>query len=341
MLTIDGSAGEGGGQILRTCLALSLVTGTPFRIENVRAGRARPGLLRQHLTAVKAAAEVGAADVAGAELGSRELVFRPGAVRAGEYHFAVGTAGSACLVAQTVLPPLLLARGPSALVIEGGTHNPAAPPWDYLARVFFPLLDRMGARVTTSLERFGFFPAGGGRLRVEIEPVTSLAPLSLLERGEIVGRRARALIAHLPRSVGERELKAVSSKVSGLEDALEVVEVEETPGPGNALLVELTCEHVTEIFTGFGERGVRAEKVAEGVAFEVRQYLAAHVPAGPHLADQLIVPIALAGEGAFRTVPLTRHSQTNLEVVQRFLPLRAKCSSEESGAILVEIARSS
>src|SRR5262245_17125561 len=174
MIIIDGSSGEGGGQILRTALALSLVTGTPFRIQKIRAGRPKPGLLRQHLTAVQAAVEVGSASASGAELGSQELSFWPGKVRAGAYRFAIGPAGSACLVVQTVLPPLLLAGGPSSLVVEGGTHNPFAPPWDFLARAFFPLLQRMGARVSTTLERHGFFPAGGGRLRVEIEPGPAL-----------------------------------------------------------------------------------------------------------------------------------------------------------------------
>jgi RNA 3'-phosphate cyclase len=191
MLTLDGSAGEGGGQILRSALALSLLTGTPFRIEKIRARRAKPGLLRQHLTAVQAAARIGSAQVEGAELGSRALTVRPGTVAPGEYHFAIGSAGSACLVVQTVLPPLLLASGPSVLIVEGGTHNPAAPSWDFLARVFFPLLERMGARIRTKLERHGFYPAGGGRLRVEIDPVSTLAPLELLKRGEIAERSAR------------------------------------------------------------------------------------------------------------------------------------------------------
>jgi RNA 3'-terminal phosphate cyclase (ATP) len=340
MLTLDGSAGEGGGQILRSALALSLLTGTPFRIEKIRAGRAKPGLLRQHLTAVQAAARIGSAQVEGAELGSRALTLRPGAVAPGEYHFAIGSAGSACLVVQTVLPPLLLAKGPSVLVVEGGTHNPAAPSWAYLACVFFPLLERMGARIRTTLERHGFYPAGGGRLRVEIEPVSALAPLELLKRGEIVDRSARALVAHLPRNIGERELRVVNEKLSGFSQRSEVAHLTDTAGPGNALLIELVSEHVTEIFAGYGERGVRAEEVAERVVQEVRAYLAADVPVGPHLADQLILPLALAGGGAFRTLPLTPHTETNLDVVQRFLPIRARCLADEKGCVRLEIVSS-
>ena len=339
MLTLDGSAGEGGGQILRSSLALSLLTATPFRIEQIRARRAKPGLLRQHLTAVQAAARIGCAQVDGAELGSRTLTVRPGSVAAGEYHFSIGSAGSACLVVQTVLPPLLFASGPSLLIVEGGTHNPGAPSWDFLARVFFPLLERMGARIRTRLERHGFYPAGGGRLHVEIDPVSRLALLELLERGEIADRSARALIARLPRHVAERELRVVCDQLSGFERHVRVVDVKDGAGPGNALLVELACTRVTELFAGFGERGARAEEVAERTVQEVRAYLAADVPVGPHLADQLILPLALAGGGAYRTLPLTAHSETNLEVVKRFLPIRSRCVPETKGSVRVEIDR--
>jgi RNA 3'-terminal phosphate cyclase (ATP) len=336
MLSIDGSQGEGGGQILRSALALSLITGTPFRIENIRAGRAKPGLLRQHLTAVRAAAEISGSEITGDELGSHELVVRPGAVRAGTYRFAVGSAGSACLVLQTVLPALLGANEPSHLTLEGGTHNPAAPTWDYVARVFAPLLERMGATLRTELDRHGFYPAGGGQFRVEIAPARQLAPLELLARGEPRARRARALIAHLDPEIGERELRVLRSKVSGLGDAATIVAAK-SPGPGNALSVELAYEHVTEVFTGFGERMVRAESVAQKLANEVRRYLVSDAPVGPHLADQLVLPLALSGGGVFRTLALTPHTVTNIDIVQRFLPVRLRCTNEENGAVRVEV----
>jgi RNA 3'-terminal phosphate cyclase (ATP) len=339
MLSIDGSQGEGGGQILRTALALSLLTGTPFRIDKIRAARSRPGLLRQHLAAVRAAREIGRADAGELELGATELEFRPHRVRAGEYRFDVTSAGSACLVVQTVLPPLLLAEGRSVLVVEGGTHNPTAPPWEYLARVLFPLLERMGARVRTTLERHGFYPAGGGRLRVEIEPVARLTPIELLERGAIVSRSARALVAHLPPSIGERELRIVSQELSGFEGHTEVVNATDSAGPGNALLLELVSEHVTEIFASFGERGLRAETVAERAVQQVREYLLHDAPVGPHLADQLVLPLAICGEGAFRTGPLTPHAYTNLDVVQRFLPVRAEVRPGAGSDVVVRISR--
>src|SRR6185436_4161528 len=201
MLTIDGSFGEGGGQILRTALSLSLVTGKPFRIDNIRARRKNPGLLRQHLTAVNAATEISHAEVTGAGIGSRELTFAPGSVESGDYAFAVGTAGSTTLVLQTVLPALLIANGKSQLILEGGTHNPFAPPFDFLAQAFLPLVNRMGPQVTAELERPGFYPAGGGRIRVTIEPAGELKRLDISSRGEVLARRAKAVVANLPISI--------------------------------------------------------------------------------------------------------------------------------------------
>lgn len=328
MITIDGSLGEGGGQILRTSLALSLVTGQGFRIQNIRAGRQKAGLLRQHLTAVEAAAKVGNAAVDGAALGSKELEFKPGKVRHGDYRFAVGTAGSATLVLQTVLPALIIGKEPSRLTLEGGTHNPHAPPFDFLDRAFLPLLNRMGPQVSAKLERAGFFPAGGGRFTVEITPVERLAPLDLQNRGESKGRSARAIVSNLSSGVANRELKVVSEKLGWPRECLHVEEVESN-GPGNAIILELAFEHITEVFTGFGERGVLAETVAEQVIGEVRDYLASGVPVGGHLADQLLVPLALAGSGSFLTGKLSRHTRTNIEVISKFIPVAFQ--PEESG----------
>jgi RNA 3'-terminal phosphate cyclase (ATP) len=318
MLVIDGSQGEGGGQILRSSLALSLVTGQPFRIEKIRANRSKPGLMRQHLTAVQAAAEVSGARVSGAELRSQELELRPGTVRPGRYHFAVGTAGSTTLVLQTVLPALLTASGPSQLTLEGGTHNPFAPPFDFLARAFLPLLGRLGPRIEARLERPGFYPAGGGRFEVTIEPVPRLTSLQLLERGEIRHKLATALVAGLPRRIADREIKTVRDQLSWTREHLCCEEIGNGFGPGNVLLIEIASEHVTEVFTGFGQRGVPAETVATRTVKEVQRYLAAGVPVGEHLADQLLLPLAIAGGGAFRTCAPTRHTLTNREVVQRF-----------------------
>lgn len=323
MLELDGSEGEGGGQILRTALGLSIVTGTPFRIDNIRARRERPGLQRQHLTAVLAAAEIGRADVRGAAIGSSVLTFKPSAVAStGSHTFSVGTAGSATLVLQTVLPALLGAAGLTTITFEGGTHNPMAPPFDFLERAFLPLLGRMGARVTATLERRGFYPIGGGRIRVLIEPCPKLSRLDLLERGAVRRRSARAIVSQLPVSIAQRELKVLGTELSIDRDHLRIVEEPRPQGPGNAVIVEVESEQVTEVFSAIGEKRVSAETVAARAAEEARRYLDAGVPVGEHLADQLLIPMALAGGGAFVTTPLSSHATTNIGVIERFLRCR-------------------
>jgi RNA 3'-terminal phosphate cyclase (ATP) len=323
MREIDGSRGEGGGQVLRTSLTLSLLSGEPLKIVNIRAGRQRPGLLRQHLCAVKLAAQVGDAELEGAEAGSRELTFKPRALKAGDYQCAVGTAGSATLVLQTVLPALLHAKGKSTLTLEGGTHNPMAPPFDFLARAFLPLLNRMGARVEATLERPGFYPAGGGRMTVAVEAADGLRPLELRERGEVRACSATALLAALPASIAHRELSELRQRLGWSLEQTQILEVDRAFGPGN------------EVFTAFGEKSVRAEQVANRVAGKVQEYLAAGVPVGPQLADQLLLPLALAKGGAFRTLPLTLHASTQLELLQELYGTSFRVTEQGS---TVEIA---
>jgi RNA 3'-terminal phosphate cyclase (ATP) len=337
MLTIDGSFGEGGGQILRSSLALSMVTGRPFRIEKIRAARKKPGLMRQHLTAVEAAAVLSGAEVEGAAIGSMALSFRPQGVRPGEYAFAVGTAGSTTLVFQTLLPALLRAPAPSRLSFEGGTHNPQAPPFDFLARSFLPLVNRMGARVTATLERPGFFPAGGGLFRAGIEPAATLAALSLLERGEIRRRQATAMVARLPRHIAEREVRVVGRELGWEAACLRVEEVTASRGPGNVVMIEIESRQVTEVFTSFGELGVRAEAVAARAAKEAKRYLEAGVPVGEYLADQLLLPLAVAGAGSFITMPLSRHATTQIDLIGKFLDARVSVEELPGGDCLVRV----
>jgi len=321
MLVIDGTFGEGGGQILRTSLALSLVTGKPFRIERIRANRKKPGLGKQHLTAVNAAAQVGSAHVQGNSLGSMELTFAPQQIIPGRYHFAVGTAGSSTLVLQTLLPALLIANARSELILEGGTHNPLAPSFDFLEKTFLPIIGRMGVNITVSLERPGFYPAGGGKFSAMIESTAQLSRLNLLERGIVKNCSATALLSQLPRHIGERELHILERELDWPARNLAIEEVQNPFGPGNALIAEVECEHIATVFTGFGERGVRAETVARRLAGEIREYLEADAPVDRHLADQLILPMALAGGGAFRTLAPTHHTLTNIEVVKKFLAI--------------------
>ncbi|HSH17706.1 MAG TPA: RNA 3'-terminal phosphate cyclase [Verrucomicrobiae bacterium] len=336
MITIDGSQGEGGGQILRTALALALVTGQAFRIEHIRAGRKKPGLLRQHLTAVEAATRIGNAEAEGAEIGSLKLTFKPGKVSPGEYAFAVGTAGSATLVLQTVLPALMLADEPSALRLEGGTHNPFAPPFDFLTKTFLPVLNRMGPTVTATLERPGFYPAGGGRFQVSVQPVEKLKPIELLERGELLAKRGRILLAHLPEEIGARQARMLRNKLNWPEDDFEIVRVKNSAGPGNVVMAEVESESVHEVFTGFGERDVPSGKVVGGVIDQVREFLAGSAPVGEYLADQLMIPLALAGGGSYRAIKASLHARTNAEVIGRFLE-RSLEIDDRDGAALFQI----
>jgi RNA 3'-terminal phosphate cyclase (ATP) len=331
MLTIDGSEGEGGGQILRSSLALAICTQQPFRITSIRANRDKPGLMRQHLTAVKAAAQICNAEVMGAELGSRELTFRPSAVQAGQYSFAIGTAGSCTLVLQTVLPALLSAKGTSVVSVSGGTHNRGSPPFDFLQRAFLPLLARMGADVTIDLARYGFYPRGGGEIRVSIEPVTTWSVLRLHERGERVKAFAESYVAAIPIHVAQRELEVIGRMLNWSHEQLHLRGLSNDLGPGNAVTITIQYEHVTEVFTGFGERGVRAEEVAEGAAKEARAYIAQTAPVGEHLADQLLLPMALSGAGSFTCTDVTQHLQSNALVIERFTGKRTTIEKAETG----------
>ena len=344
MIEIDGSAGEGGGQILRTSLALSMCTGQPFTLTKIRAGRAKPGLMRQHLTCVNAAAEVCGAGVQGAALNSQSLVFTPGPVRAGDYTFNVGTAGSCTLVLQTVWPALMLADAPSRLKLGGGTHNPMAPPFHFLERSYAPLLRKLGAKADLVLRRLGFYPAGGGEIEATIWPAKdSLQPFDLIERGAKLESYAECFAPALPRSVARRELEQLGASLGWSDAQLREAACRQNEGPGNALLATLVYEHVSEVFTGFGEKGVSAEQVARHVVREVRAYQVSDAALGPHLADQWALPLALAlwqrgGEASYSCAELTPHATTNFDVIERFLPVRFSPVATASGfAVKVQV----
>jgi RNA 3'-terminal phosphate cyclase (ATP) len=337
MIEIDGSVGEGGGQILRTSLALSMCTGQAFTLTRIRAGRAKPGLMRQHLTCVQAATAVSGASVAGAELGSGTLVFTPGAVRAGDYTFSVGTAGSCTLVLQTVWPALMLADAPSRLKLSGGTHNPMAPPFHFLERCYAPLLRRLGADSALTLRRLGFYPAGGGEIDATIQPAgESLRPFDLLERGPRVEAYAECLTPALPHAVARRELDVLAAQLGWSPEQLRTPTVRQNEGPGNALMATLAYAHVCELATQFGEKNVSSESVANALTRDVRAYEASTCALGPHLADQWALPMALAvwrrgGAAAMTCTELTEHSTTNFEMIARFLPVRFETRAVEGG----------
>jgi RNA 3'-terminal phosphate cyclase (ATP) len=337
VVEIDGSIGEGGGQILRTALALSMCTGVPVRISQIRAKRPKPGLMRQHLVCVQAAQAVCGATVSGAELGSMALLFEPATVSAGDHSFAIGSAGSCMLVLQTVLPALMLADGPSCLKLSGGTHNPMAPTFHFIERVFAPLLLRMGVKLEMNLRRHGFYPAGGGEVEITVCPaLEGLKPLALLVRGEPQAAYAESLIAGLPRRIADRELEVLAQALGWSSEQCQVPVLRQNEGPGNALQATLAYAHVTEVFTTFGEKAVSSDVVARRLAKEVSAYLGSSAPVGPHLADQLTLPLALAvhlsGQpGSYLCSEMTEHAWTNIDVIKRFLPVEMPVQAHEGG----------
>lgn len=343
-LTLDGSTGEGGGQILRTGLALAMVTGRLLHITRIRAGRPKPGLMRQHLACVQAAVAVCGGDAEGAELGSQTLLFTPGAVRAGDYRFQIATAGSCLLVLQTVLPALMLTEGESRVQLSGGTHNPMAPPFDFLERAFAPLVRRLGVGLDLQLQRRGFYPAGGGEVLAHITPpALALAPVDVLERGPLQDAWGEALVPGLARNIATRELDALGQRMGWTFESgrLRQPPTRQNEGPGNALIATLEYEHITEVFCQLGERSLSAEQVAKRLVDEVRDYQRSAGALGPHLADQWMLPLALAvwrsGRAArYTCTEVTQHTATNAQTIALGLPVQVQITPVKQ-AMLVEI----
>lgn len=315
MLTIDGRVGEGGGQILRSSLALSCITRRAMKLVNIRANRSKPGLRPQHLACVRAAAQISGAKVRGDAVNSRELEFRPKKVRSGDFGFQVGTAGSAALVLQTVLLPLALHGDRRSTVrIGGGTHNDKAPPVTFLQRAWLPRLHAMGLDVEVELERPGFYPKGGGSLVCSVRP-SRPKRLELSKRGQKQAIRAHVVMSGLPRAAAEEALSALRCQLS-----LDHEDVQDFRGPpGLAVMVEVESRNVTELFGGLANRGRNIEGAATGAACAALAYLAQPEPVGEHLADQLMLPMALGEGGAFRSVPPSLHTTTNADIIRRFL----------------------
>jgi len=335
VIEIDGSRGEGGGQILRTSLALSMITRRPMRMRRIRARRKKPGLQRQHLACVEAAAQLCNAQVRGAEISSQELEFTPGEGCAEQLTIDIGTAGSTTLVVQTILVPAIALGHPLNATVIGGTHNPMAPPFEFLDRVFLPHLRAMGAHVTLTLDKHGVFPAGGGRVTLAVRPASKLRPIAVVEAGPITGKRASVIIARLPTHVADRELAIVRERFKISPEDCETIDLR--GGPANILMIEIERAGSREIVAGHGEKGLRAELVAERACDEMTRYLEADVPVGVHLADQLLLPMALAHGGRFRTQgPLSLHATTNIETIQMFVdvPIRVEQSANIADVIV-------
>ena len=322
LVPLDGAEGEGGGQILRAALTLAAVTGQGFRVERIRARRLRPGLRPQHLAAVRAAGLACGAELHGAFDGSPDLRFLPGQAASGEFRFDIGTAGAATLVLQTVLPILATAGEASRIEVIGGTHVPRSPSYHFLARHWSHAVEGLGLAAPLRLARAGFYPRGGGEIRAQVRPWTRPAALDLSKRGALVAIRGVAGQARVRGDVAERAVEAARARLweaRRLETEWEVVELE-SDSPGAFLQVEAVFENGRAAFGLLGERGLRAERLGERAARRVLRFLDDDdAVVDPWLADQLAVPMALAGGGGrLVTSEVTPHLETVAGVVRAF-----------------------
>ncbi len=334
MIAIDGSHGEGGGQILRTALSLSCLFRTPFRMFHIRRGRPKPGLMPQHLAAVNAAGRISGAQVSGDGAGSTELVFSPGEARGGEIALDIGTAGSTVLVLQTIVPALLFASAESEVILSGGTHVPFSPSYDYAAGVFAPALLRLGLDIRLSIESYGFYPRGGGKIRARLLPAKAIAPLRAVEPGMLMAVRGESGVGNLPLAIAERQKASALAMIRpvirerGIQAEVRVNAVP-TPGQGTFIFLSAESEGAVAGFCALGARGKRAETVGEEAAAAFLDHAASGTALDPHLADQLVPYLAMGGgESLFTTSRVTQHLLTNLWAVGLFRPFRYDVEGE-------------
>ncbi len=315
-IQIDGSQGEGGGQILRTALALSMLTGIPFELTNIRAGRKKPGLMRQHLVCVQASQRISNATVEGAELHSQKLYFQPQHIQAGHYDFQIGSAGSTILVLQTLLPALMMQEQASQISIHGGTHNPMAPTADFIEHCFLPTIQRLGIQIDFKCERAGFFPIGAGQINATIHPWTKQTKYTALDKGQLIDINGFAAALNIPSDIADRELEVLHNKLElNNRKALNFKGISQ----GNTAFVVLNYEHHQQVFSALGETKKSEEKVAHDLAKEVKAYLATDVIADEYLADQILLPMALGKGGEFTAQIISEHTRTQANMIQKFI----------------------
>ncbi|AFY76977.1 MAG: RNA 3'-phosphate cyclase [Hydrococcus sp. C42_A2020_068] len=327
MITIDGSYGEGGGQVLRTSLSLAAITGQPLRLEKIRAGRPKPGLAAQHLTSVRAAAAVCQAQIRGDALGSTTLEFIPNrAAQAGRYTFDVtearegGSAGAVTLILQTILLPLALSKGDSVVILKGGTHVPWSPPVTYIEQVYLPIVKQLGVQAEVDLRAWGWYPTGGGEVELRVKGSGTLRGIQLLERGNLQQVRGLAVVTELPSHIPQRMASRAESLLHQEHLKAQVKPLRErgrTPGAGIFLTAEYEFSRAG--FNALGRQGLPAERVAEIAVQELLEFHAKGAPVDKHLGDQLLLPTALAGDASqYRVTEITEHLTTNAWVISQF-----------------------
>lgn len=338
-IQIDGSFGEGGGQILRTALALSCLTGKPFEIHRIRANRQKPGLRPQHLQCVMAARQIAGAQVTGAEVGSSHVTFEPGPTRPAEYRFDIGTAGSTSLVLQTVFLPLAFAGGPSTVAITGGTHVPFSPCFHYLQRQWLPHLQKAGFSLALHMKRAGYYPEGGGHILAEIGPVTEALPLRLEGRGMLTRVEALSAASNLPRHIADRQAARANNRMVKQKLPFHT-DVADLPahGKGTMLFLLAQFQEAQAGYFALGAIGKRAEKVADEACEELAAFLKTEAAVDRFLGDQLLLPLAVApGESRLAVERVTQHLLTNAEVIRMFLPteIHVEGGLDEEGVVTV------
>jgi RNA 3'-terminal phosphate cyclase (ATP) len=340
LIEIDGSYGEGGGQILRTALAFSAIYKRSLTVHRIRAKRKNPGLGHQHLMAVKALAQISGAKVEGGAIGSETLRFIPNEICPGDYKFQIGTAGSVTLLLQALLPPLSLSQKNSQLTLVGGTHVPWSPPFHYLSEVLFPTLHSMGISVEARIERWGWYPKGSGILEVEIQSSPNLKPISLLDRGPLKKIRGLSASSCLPKHVGERQRDEALRRIEKeMKIDAEITVLSDAPanGPGSFVFLVAESEKAIAGFSSLGKRGKPAEEVAREAVDSLKEYVQSDGCIDPHLADQLIPFLVLAkGNSSFTTLRITEHLLTNLWVVQHFSDVRISKQGEKGAKGKIE-----
>jgi RNA 3'-terminal phosphate cyclase (ATP) len=320
MLSIDGGMGEGGGQVLRTSLALSLISGKEFVLNNIRQGRKKPGLRAQHLNAVRLAAQIGNAKVYGAEIGSERISFSPGTVRSGKYSSDIGTAGSTSLVLQTVFLPLSFADSPSKLNIIGGTHVPFAPTFDFLKFHWLNFLSKMGFEISINLEKAGFFPKGGGQIRATINPIKGISGISLTHPGSLKQIYGISAVANLDRRIAERQRNTIV-RLLGHKYPLNDIRIIQQPSQFKGTTICLVCdfEFSQSCYTSLGKPGKPAEEVAREVCEKIDKFMSTNAVIDEYLADQLLLPLSISEtDSFFSTSRITNHLHTNADVIQLF-----------------------
>jgi RNA 3'-terminal phosphate cyclase (ATP) len=338
VIHIDGRYGEGGGQILRTSLALAAIIQRPVEIHHIRGGRRQPGLRPQHLFSVKAMALVTSARVKGAEQRSTDLCFEPYQIQAGNYSLDVGTAGSTSLVLQTLIPALLTGKDASRVTVTGGTHVPWSPCFHYLRDVFARALRQMGASLSLEIERWGWYPKGGGKVIAKISPISSFQKFDYTLRGEMEGVYVLSAVSNLPLSIAERQRDQVIRRLRSQGYKAPKIELLDGLSPGTGTVV-FVCPHFEKGNAGFsslGKRGKPAEEVANDACSEFSRFVSSQGAVDVHLADQLALYMALGrGRSTIVTERITEHLKTNVWVIEQFLPVKFEVD-ESIGRVSVE-----